>query len=159
MEARGEMEAKKERGSALSLALHYFYNSRRVHGGWLLHGCPRCSVTKKNLMCASLHQGPRAARVQSDVVTAYVTFTGRVREGTVLGHMNRSSSVGYWSEDWISVSSVDVFCLDYQLLVCNWTEKRRSTGLQYVVQSHSWHYLSADIYRVHMLTNIYLFTY
>lgn len=109
-------------------------------------------------MCASLHQGPRAARVQSDVVTAYVTFTGRVREGRVLGSMNRSSSVGYWSEDWISVSSVHVFCLDYQLLVCNWAERRRSTGLHYVVQLDTADTTCQLTYTVDMLTNSHLFT-
>lgn len=134
--ARKETEAK--RGSALLLALHSFYNSPRVHVGWLLHGCPQRLVTKKNLMCASLHQGPLAASIWLSAIwccdsVCHLYWQGQ--RGHSFGEMHRSIYVGYWNEDWITVSSVDVFVLDYQLLMYDWTVNReRSTGLWCAVQ-------------------------
>lgn len=87
MKASRETEAWK-RGSVCFPALRSFYNSPWVHGGWLLHGCPRRLVTKKNLMCACLHQGPQAVRTvwEGDLRLWRVTFTGsRFTEGTVSG--------------------------------------------------------------------------
>lgn len=136
-----EARQRKQRGGALLLALCSFYNSPQVHGGWLPHGCPQCSVTSRNLMCVRLHQGPLAASVWLGAVWCCVTFTGSAVSPGVTG-CSPGSYVGYWREDWITVSLLGVLDACVRLDCWEYVYDRLCIWMKILFNANQWRYFN-----------------
>lgn len=109
-----------------------FYNPLRVRGGWLLHGCPQHSVTSKNLMCVSWHQGPPAASMSVIWCCGCVSplLAARCQEGAVWGSLHKSSYAGYRKQGFNYCQFLR--CIFWLLVACTIGVllRVRSAGLQ-----------------------------
>lgn len=145
MEARRETEAKKQERSALLLALHSFYNSAWVHGGWLLHGCPQRWVTKKNLMCASLHQGPLAASIWLSAIWCWQHVSPLLAGSERAQFWGACTEAVMWATEMRIEAQLCRCIFSWSLVACVWLDCEESKERRFTVcytGEYNWYCMS-----------------